>query len=1140
MPFARISAGRLFVLLPAVLVYVIWPIASCCGEVNEGMSGYWKFDESEGMTAYDASGRLNDATVHGANLSWAPETGVRGGSLWFDGDANFEYVEIPTRHILILRGTVACWIRVEPDPQTPDTRYIFGHTTLPAYNNRIQLYMDGGDTDLDVGLGDEHAVEAGVATLAPGRWYHVALTWDSGEYVVYVDGAERARGPYTGLDEFDEWAHIGNNGYVAPTQVFHGHIDDFRVYRRALNADDAAALAFRAEAYNPIPREGSLNDSRWVWLSWEAGNHAQSYDLYFGTNRGDVVSGQAETYLGNQTDDYALVGMVNFLRPEPLEAGTTYYWRVDAVNDVHVGSPWKGDVWDFRVRPESAYQPYPSNGNKFVEPDVELKWMPGLDAEIHYVFFGESYEQVRDAHDGILSIDNTYRPPGLENGQQYYWRVDEVSGQQRLTGDIWTFRTAREGGGVRGEYFSGKDFEIHQANRVDETIDFDWGELPAHPLVGSDNYSIRWTAELEAAFDETYTFYAMTDDGVRLWIDGQLLIDHWFDQSAIERSGSIDLAAGPHSLLMEYYENAGHSVAQLRWESPSTVKQIVPQGALSLPVKAGAPRPRNGSANVFQSVALTWTAGERAISHDIYLGTDATAVAEATRESAQYKGSTSLGNEVWQTENLAWDTRYYWRVDEVNDVDPNNGGVWKGNVWDFSTADFLLIDGMEDYNNYEGYRVFETWKDGWNSESNGALIGHSNPDFAGGENFVETEIVHGGQQAMPFYYDNASGHSAATRTLGGIKRDWSQHRLQSLSVWHRGYPRSDGSLTEGPEGTYTMTGAGADIWAVNGIEADEFHFAWKALKGAGAITARISAIENLADDTELHPWAKAGLMIRESLDPNSAHALLAVTGDQGIAFQYRPGDGQTSINDTQLPSVSQRPHWLSLEREFSGRMAAYHANDVNGVPDTWTQLGSADVPMEADVYIGLALTSHQRYAKARAVFSEIATAGTISGEPFASEDIGVVSNTPAPLYIAVEDGEGNLSQVEHPDPNVALSAEWREWNIALRDFEDVNRNDIHAVTIGFGLQDDPEPGARGLVIFDDIRLYGYRCLPETAKSDADFNADCVVDMRDLRMMARQWLLGDVDLQADLNGDEAVDFADYAVLCGDWLDERLWP
>jgi hypothetical protein len=95
---------------------------------------------------------------------------------------------------------------------------------------------------------------------------------------------------------------------------------------------------------------------------------------------------------------------------------------------------------------------------------------------------------------------------------------------------------------------------------------------------------VRWSGEVEAAFSETYTFYTRTDDGARLWVGGQQLVDAWNDQMVREYSGELELVAGnTYSLVMEMYENGGGAVAELRWSSPHTPKQIIPQGALSPP-----------------------------------------------------------------------------------------------------------------------------------------------------------------------------------------------------------------------------------------------------------------------------------------------------------------------------------------------------------------------------------------------------------------------------------------------------------------------------------------------------------------------------------------------------------------------------
>jgi hypothetical protein len=140
------------------------------------------------------------------------------------------------------------------------------------------------------------------------------------------------------------------------------------------------------------------------------------------------------------------------------------------------------------------------------------------------------------------------------------------------------------GAGLTGEYFS------HQLStftnppslvRTDATVDFDWGSGSPDPGISSDQFTVRWTGAVQPQFNETYTFYTTTDDGVRLWVNGQLIVDEWMDQSATEWGGSISLAAGRrYSLTMEYYENAGNASAQLAWSSPSTVKTIIPQSQL--------------------------------------------------------------------------------------------------------------------------------------------------------------------------------------------------------------------------------------------------------------------------------------------------------------------------------------------------------------------------------------------------------------------------------------------------------------------------------------------------------------------------------------------------------------------------------
>ncbi|GAG13486.1 unnamed protein product, partial [marine sediment metagenome] len=124
-------------------------------------------------------------------------------------------------------------------------------------------------------------------------------------------------------------------------------------------------------------------------------------------------------------------------------------------------------------------------------------------------------------------------------------------------------------------------------------------------------------------------------------------------------------------------------------------------------------------------------------------------------------------------------TIYYWRVDEVNNVNPDS--PWVGNVWSFTVADFIEIDGFEDYNDWEPDRIYETWIDGWGTTTNGSTVGYPDPNFDQGEHFVETTIVHGGGQSMPYFYDNNFKYSEATMTLS-YPRNWTEEGVGVLSL----------------------------------------------------------------------------------------------------------------------------------------------------------------------------------------------------------------------------------------------------------------------------------------------------------------------------------------------------------------------
>ena len=137
------------------------------------------------------------------------------------------------------------------------------------------------------------------------------------------------------------------------------------------------------------------------------------------------------------------------------------------------------------------------------------------------------------------------------------------------------------GTGLTGTYFSGTALAGAGLSRTDAMVDFDWGT--GSPMAGLpvDGFSVRWTGQVQAQASETYTFTTLSDDGVRLWVNGQQLVDNWADHGPTENSGTIALVAGQkYDVKMEFYENSGGATAKLSWASASTAKQIIPMAQL--------------------------------------------------------------------------------------------------------------------------------------------------------------------------------------------------------------------------------------------------------------------------------------------------------------------------------------------------------------------------------------------------------------------------------------------------------------------------------------------------------------------------------------------------------------------------------
>jgi len=179
-------------------------------------------------------------------------------------------------------------------------------------------------------------------------------------------------------------------------------------------------------------------------------------------------------------------------------------------------------------------------------------------------------------------FDNTYSAVS-----QLSWsstsQTKEIIPQSQLYSQAST--PVSNGNGLQGEYFDNADFTNLKLTRTDSTVNFLWGSGSPSPVIAPDSFSVRWTGQVEAKYSETYNFYTRSDDGVRLWVNNQLLINNFVNQSATELVGSIALVAGQkYDIKLEYFDNAYSALSQLSWSSTSQTKEIIPQSQLYSPV----------------------------------------------------------------------------------------------------------------------------------------------------------------------------------------------------------------------------------------------------------------------------------------------------------------------------------------------------------------------------------------------------------------------------------------------------------------------------------------------------------------------------------------------------------------------------
>ncbi|HUT29891.1 MAG TPA: LamG domain-containing protein, partial [Sedimentisphaerales bacterium] len=474
------------------------------------------------------------------------------------------------------------------------------------------------------------------------------------------------------------------------------------------------------KTHSPAPADDAKMVGVEQILSWGAGCHAASHDVYFGTDFDDVSDGATVAYQGNQGIEDTDFDPHDW-DPCGLAYSTWYYWRIDEVND---SNTWEGEVWSFRT------------GSPIFDPNLRVWYKfdetAGSDApdssgrEYDGIVYGEGSWDANGYYDGCISFEdngNVVVPMGV---------LEEIGRQITIT--VWINNaTSEDDDNVICAAGWGEELPYMRVSVPDEDHDVSW-------RAGNDtNDSMTWDGGNPAAWKDSWNHFAFVkneDQGkMQIYLNGLPAAE-----STIASSGTLaGMRDQRFKIAAETQDSSGYEgrIDEFRVYdralSADEIAAIFRGGDLGI---AWGPDPYDGQADVARDANLAWRSGDYAVQHKVYFGTSW----EDVNSMSDPCATKNPGDENYNPGVLELDTSYYWRIDEVNG--PN---TWKGPVWRFTVADFIILDDFEQYD-LDQKSVQYTWYDQYSQEW-GEVTG------AWLELVRPPKPVHVGDQAVSYTYD---------------------------------------------------------------------------------------------------------------------------------------------------------------------------------------------------------------------------------------------------------------------------------------------------------------------------------------------------------------------------------------------------
>ena len=526
--------------------------------------------------------------------------------------------------------------------------------------------------------------------------------------------------------------------------------------------------------------------------------------------------------------------------------------------------------------------------------------------------------------------------------------------------------------GLKGEYFTGRQFTGTPLLTRTEAVNFNWGGNAPDPALGADNFCVRWTGSITVPDTGDYVFATNSDDGVRLLLAGEWVIDNWGDHGAtLNTSSPIPLEAGKtYGMRLEFYENGGDAVIELYWTPPGGTQEAIPAEVLSTtyvrPLQARKPNPANGAIGVVVP-ALQWSAGETALLHDVYVSATANLTA-ADLKSPRQIPTMFFYPPAMMTPGMT----YYWRVDEI---EKDGATTHIGDVWSFTMqALTAYLPTPADGSNEASPTPTLTWLPGMNAAQHQLYFSSSRDAVAQG----------------------AAEADKGTRLLADA--NFAPGALDSLATyyWRADETLFDGTVMTGPIWSFTTCILVDDFESYTNDIGSRIFQTW--IDGWGYTEPAPGNPGNGTGATVGHDIWTTGTPYTTIVETTIVHG-----GLQSMPLDYN------NVNS---------PWYSETQREFA-------------TAENWKAGDANDLVL---------------YVR------------------------GKTANTPASLYVAMEDASRRIAVVTHTDPAVVNASKWTRWRIPLSQFTGANLAAVKKLYIGVGDRNTPKAGGAGKLYIDDIMV----------------------------------------------------------------------